>query len=52
MDVWQTGKNFRDVLLADDEVTRVLASCDLDEMFDLKKSIRNVDYIFGRVGLA
>jgi len=51
MDVWNTGRNFKEVLLSDDEVTKALASCDLDELFSLKKSIRNVDYIFERVGL-
>lgn len=51
MDVWQSGKDFKEVLLANDEVLRVLSKQEIDELFDLKRSIRNVDYIFERVGL-
>jgi len=52
MEVWQTGKDFKDLLLANAEIVRVLGKETIEELFDLKKSIRNVDYIFGRVGLS
>ncbi len=52
MDVWQSEKNFKELLLAHDEIVRVLGKDHVEELFDLKKSIRNVDYIFNRVGLA
>lgn len=52
MDVWQSGKSFKDVLKSDVELTRVLNPDELDAMFDLKKSVCNVDYIFERAGLA
>ena len=54
MDVWsrEAGKkNFKDVLKSDKSITTYLSDKELDELFDLKKSIRNVDYIFNRVGL-
>lgn len=51
MDVWQNKKNFKDVLKSDKSITNYLSNSELDELFDLKKSIRNVDYIFERVGL-
>jgi adenylosuccinate lyase len=51
MEVWQTGKEFRALLAADPAVTAVLNVAQLDALFDLQKSIRNVDYIFERVGL-
>ncbi len=52
MDVWQSKKSFRDVLELDGAISAYLRTDDLDEMFDLKKSIRHVDYVFERVGLS
>ena len=51
MDVWQSGKNFKDVLKSTGELMKVLQPHELDSLFDLNKSICNVDYIFERVGL-
>ena len=51
MDVWQSKKNFREILNGDPEVTALLSARDLDEAFDATKSLRHVDYIFNRVGL-
>ncbi|MBI2430153.1 MAG: adenylosuccinate lyase [Ignavibacteriales bacterium] len=51
MDVWQSKKNFKDVLRGDAEVASILSVADLDEAFDPQKSLNNVDYIFKRVGL-
>ena len=51
MDVWKTKKNFKEMLKADVEVSSVLNDADLNEAFDPKKSLSNVDYIFKRVGL-
>jgi len=52
MEAWHADKNFRDLLGADADVGRVLGEAALDELFDLDRSIRNVDYIFERAGLA
>jgi adenylosuccinate lyase len=51
MEVWQSGKTFRDVLLAVPEVAKSFTKAELGEFFDLNKSIRNVDHIFRRAGL-
>ncbi|MFA6456689.1 MAG: adenylosuccinate lyase [Bacteroidota bacterium] len=51
MDVWKSKKNFKEMLKADAEISAVLTDKDLDEAFDPKKSLTNVDYIFKRVGL-
>ena len=61
MDVWQSQpkadeptaqkKNFKDVLKSDTTIASVMNNGELDELFDLEKSIKNVDYIFERVGL-
>jgi adenylosuccinate lyase len=52
MDVWQSNRSFKDVLKSSSDVAKVLKPEELDVIFDLNKSVRNVDYIFERVGLA
>jgi len=52
MEVWQSGRNFRDVLQGIQDVANALPESEMGEIFNLEKSIRNVDYIFSRVGLA
>jgi adenylosuccinate lyase len=51
MEVWETAKDFQELLQANTEIVRVLGKEAIDELFDLKKGIRHVDYIFNRVGL-
>lgn len=51
MDVWRSKKNFKEALRSDSEISAVLTDADLDEAFDPKKSLSNVEYIFKRVGL-
>jgi adenylosuccinate lyase len=51
MDVWQSGKDFKELLRSNAEVASVLSGTDLDELFDLRKSTRHVDFVFDRVGL-
>jgi len=54
MDVWfgKTGKkNFKEVLKADKTIAPYMKNGEIDELFDVKKSIKHVDYIFERVGL-
>lgn len=52
MDVWQSGKEFKDLLLAEPAVRDVLGVEGVEALFDLNKSIKNVDVIFARAGLA
>lgn len=52
MKVWEARSDFKKALGASPAIMAVLSESDLDEIFDLKKSIRNVDYIFQQVGLA
>jgi adenylosuccinate lyase len=52
MDVWQSGKDFGSVLKSNEELTKVLMPEEIDSLFDLDKSVHNVEYIFERVGLA
>jgi adenylosuccinate lyase len=51
MDVWQSKKNFKEVLQSDSSVVSHLKNDDLEEIFDLERSLKHVDYIFKRVGL-
>ncbi len=53
MDIWsrKAGKDFKDVITSDKSLASYFKNGELDELFDVRKSIRNVDYIFERVGL-
>jgi adenylosuccinate lyase len=51
MDVWQNKKDFKELLLRDAAVTRILSPSEIESLFDLKKSISKVDYIFKQVGI-
>jgi len=41
--------DFKSLLLADSDVTKVLPSSEIDKAFDLKEQLRNVDTVFSRV---
>jgi adenylosuccinate lyase len=49
MGAWREGLNFRDLILNDEEITRRVTRKQLERAFDLKRQLRNVDKIFGRV---
>ncbi|MCI0707430.1 MAG: adenylosuccinate lyase, partial [Ignavibacteriae bacterium] len=51
MEVWKTKQSFQEVLSKSDEVKKHLSEAEIKDLFDLKKSVRNVDYIFKQVGL-
>ncbi len=52
MDVWESKKNFMDVLKNDKAIASYLNNGELEELFDLKKSTKHVGAIFQRVGLS
>ena len=49
MKVWEEGKDFKEELLADPEVTAVLTPEEIEEKFDLGYHTKHVDTIFRRV---
>ena len=49
MKVWEEGRDFREELLADAEVTAALTPAQIDEKFDLSYHTKHVDTIFKRV---
>jgi adenylosuccinate lyase len=51
MKVWKEEKDFKSLLLGSEEVMKILSKKELDELFDPKRSLRNVDYIFEQVGI-
>lgn len=49
MKVWEQGKNFKEELSNDKDVTKHLSSKDINELFDIKYHTKNVDKIFADV---
>jgi adenylosuccinate lyase len=51
MKVWQHRQSFRSLIEKRAEVKKLLSAKELDHLFDPRRSLRNVDYIFHQVGL-
>jgi len=49
MKSWQTGIEFKKLLLKDKEVKKYLPAKEIENIFDLKYYLKHVDYIFRRV---
>jgi len=49
MKVWKEGVEFKELLLKDERVRKVLTEKEIEEIFDLSYHTKNVDYIFKRV---
>jgi len=49
MRAFHEKRDFKTLLLADPDVTRVLAPADIERAFDLDEHLKHVDQIFGRV---
>ncbi|MGC9417531.1 MAG: adenylosuccinate lyase [Rhodovulum sp.] len=49
MKVWEQGKDFKEELLADPDVTAALSPTEIEEKFDLGYHTKHVDTIFARV---
>jgi len=51
MKTWETRIPFTRYVLEDSDIMAHFSKEEIESLFDLKKSIRNIDYIFNRVGL-
>jgi adenylosuccinate lyase len=51
MRAWKEASNFRDLVLADREITSHVPREQIKRAFDLKRQLRNIDKIFARVFL-
>ncbi len=49
MDAWENGKNFHQLIMADDEITSRIPPQQLGEIFDFRRQLQNVDALFARV---
>jgi adenylosuccinate lyase len=49
MNSWKTGAQFRTLLLKDKEIRKYLDKKEIENIFDLKYYLKNVNYIFKRV---
>jgi adenylosuccinate lyase len=49
MESWQKGTSFMTLLQKDSDIGRYLSPQEIEELFDLKYYLRNIDFIFGRV---
>lgn len=49
MKSWQTGVQFKKILSRDADFKRYLTAKEIEDIFDLKYYLKNVDYIFKRV---
>jgi adenylosuccinate lyase len=49
MRAWKEGRNFRELVMADDSITGRVPGKTIQRAFDLKRQLRNIDAIFARV---
>ncbi len=51
MKAWKDEKEFKALLLESEDAMKFLSKKELDELFDPKRSLKHVDYIFEHVGI-
>ncbi|MCX8030537.1 MAG: adenylosuccinate lyase [Thermodesulfovibrionales bacterium] len=49
MESWGRGINFKELLIKDKKISQYLSTEEIEEIFDLKYYLRNINYIFNRV---
>ena len=49
MKVWETGQEFKDLIMEDQEIGGYLSKSEIEEIFDLDYHVKHVDDIFERV---
>ena len=49
MHAWKEGLNFKQLVLADKEITGRVPAAQIERAFDLQRQLRNIDSIFARV---
>lgn len=51
MACWESGKPLLDKVLSDSRITHIIHPSEIKDIFDLKRYLRNVDYIYQRCGI-
>jgi adenylosuccinate lyase len=49
MKVWETGQEFKDLIMEDQEIGEHLSRTEIEEIFDLDYHVKHVNDIFERV---
>ncbi|MBL7203004.1 MAG: adenylosuccinate lyase [Desulfobacteraceae bacterium] len=49
MKVWESGQDFKELIMEDEDICRNLSKEEIEEMFDLNYHLKHVDEIFERV---
>jgi len=48
---WEEGRDFIEVIQENPKVSQLLSSEEIDSLFDWNYHLKNIDYIFRRIGL-
>ena len=51
LEAWTEGKDFRELLVGDNDVTKRLSKEELESLFEYGFYLRHVDEVFSRLGL-
>jgi adenylosuccinate lyase len=51
LNAWKNGLDFKELIYADPDVGRKLASAEIEKCFDLSHHMKNVDYVLKRAGV-
>lgn len=51
MKCWKTGEEFKDLLLKDNRCKNIINPNDLKGLFSFEKSLKNIDFIYRKVGI-
>ncbi len=51
MQVWEQGGSLKELALKDGDISQKIGQAEMEEIFNIKKFLRNVDYIYQRIGL-
>jgi adenylosuccinate lyase len=51
MQVWEQGGSLKEMALKDGDISQKIGPAELEEIFDINKFLKNVDYIYQRMGL-
>jgi len=52
MQVWEQGGSLKELALKDGDISQKIGPAEIEEIFNIKKFLRNVDYIYQRIGLS
>ncbi len=51
MECWKTKRPFKELVLLDEDILEIISTEEIEEVFSYKRYVKNVNYIFQRVGI-